>query len=99
MALKMPKDGHPVRELIDCAEVVGMSSTAYKLLPSITEARKEARAWFKAQPLDVLYTHLLVRHEDGRVLLMSFGRKGGYVTRWNFGRHSSVPNHYERAKV
>jgi hypothetical protein len=99
MALKMPKDGHPVRELIDCAEVVGMSETAYKLLPSVTEARADARAYFKAQPPDVLYTHMLVRHEDGQVLLMSFGRKGGYKTRWNFGRHSSVKTHRERAKM
>lgn len=99
MALKLPPEGHPVRALI-VREDVPTTDTAYRLLPTIDEARRDARERFKADRRrpgfsctgpSFLLIHTLVRHEDGRVLLMSFGPKGGYKTRWNLGRWSSEP--------
>lgn len=97
VTLKLPPEGHPVRALFNVSDVP-TTATAYRLLPSLTIARgiaKERFAEDRKRPgysvtgRTVHLVHLIVAHSDGRVLLMCFGPKGGFRTRWNFGRWSS----------
>lgn len=92
--LKMPPPGHDVRKLMPERELMALSPSTVMSLPTLTEAREDARRTFKIDrarnpgAARVLLVNRIVRHEDGRILLMSFGPKGGYRTRWNFGRLS-----------
>lgn len=100
--LRLPPEGHPVRTLLDTAEIVALTSQSALTLPTIPQARKIARERLKDAPTvkapqysnALKVCNLLVVAEDGRVALVGFGARGSYKVRWYFGYPKVPPAPY-----
>lgn len=84
--IRLPPEGHPVRDVVDIAYILALTPQSALTLPIIPKARAMARDAFKDLPLGTRMYNLLAIGADDRVLLLGFGPHGGYRVRWNFGR-------------
>lgn len=87
MSLKLPAKNSPVRELFEVAHLAEIAAPAVRhKLPTLGEARRQSYGIFeksKYSPKTITY---IVLRANGDVQLVSFGRKGGFRVRWNFGQ-------------
>lgn len=93
MSLKLPPDGHAIRALLTIVQrstVESMTLAEFTNLPSLPDARVLARSLFVHLLKREELCHLLVATTDGCVKLFTFGPRGGYKMRWNFGRYQSA---------
>lgn len=87
MSLKLPAKNSPVRELFDVAHLAEVAAPAVRhKLPTLGEARRQSRGIFanpKLAPKSVTY---IVLRANGDLHLVTFGPRGGFRVRWNFGQ-------------
>lgn len=85
MSLKLPPANSPVRELFEMAHLAEVGNPAIRnKLPTLQTAKAQARGVLaKGAARSVTY---FVLRADGNLHLVTFGRKGGFRVRWNFGQ-------------
>lgn len=100
--LRVPPEGHAVRNLVDVQQVLTLTPDSVETLPTVPEARATSRAFFRDRKTPALSRqygdvseifNILVRANDGRVILVGFGPRGSFKLRWNFGRVEGVPSY------
>lgn len=98
MALKFPPDGHPVLAIVTREDIEALTPDTLGDLPTIADARKEARRQYQAgelanaPQLGVATTYnAVIRTTDGCVVLAAVWPNGSLKVRWNFGRVEGAP--------
>ncbi len=94
MTLKAPPANNQLSEVLaywngmlsPLSYVEAFTSGHVIALPTIPEARRLAAENFRTI-VPLYLVHYIVRASDSRVMLVSFGPKGAYRVRWNFGRY------------
>lgn len=94
MSLKLPAANSPVRDLFDMADLAERAAPAVRgQLPTLAQARSQARKAFEYDRANQprvewrlrAVTYFVLR-ANGDLHLITFGPKGGFRIRWNFGQ-------------